>query len=394
MDSKADGESMKVHLLVLNPFTNDARVYKTAKTLASAGYRVTVIALWEEGLDEIDEFSGFKIVRLKLANRKFRKGSLSRAARYVEYAWKIWQMASKDPADIYHANDAITLPAAWIATKRTSSRLVYDAHELETGRDFSNSTLSRIYRLFWALPEKIFIRRANTVITVSASIANELARLYRIPTPWIVMNCPEKRSSRKSNRLREELAIPDTYKIVLYQGQIARGRGIESLLEAIQPLSKVVAVVLGDGPMMAEFLSNVNQGKWKRVYLPGKVNLEDLLTYSSSADIGVVLTEDSCLNHHFSLPNKLFEYIQAGLPILGSDLPEIARVILENDLGEVINPGDIQGITKAISRMIDHRSSYLKMSSNSQKAADIYNWETESKKLLKAYHLIAEELRN
>lgn len=383
---------MKVNLIALNPFTNDARVHKTARTLVSAGYEVVVTALWKDGLAENELSSGYRIIRIKLRNYKGWGGAISLIAKYFEFAWKVWRLAEKDHATIYHAYDANTLPAAWMAARRTRSKLVYDARELETGRNFSASHLPGIIRRFWALPEKLFIQQAAAIIVTSQSHANELIRLYRIPAPWLVKNCPEMYSLGKSNRIREELAIPDSDKIVLYQGRIAPGRGIENLFKAIQPLPHIVVVALGDGPSLDDLRYRATQGEWQRVFLPGKVPLEELLSYTSSADVGSVLIEDICLSYRLSLPNKLFEYIQAGLPVIGSNLPEIASVILEHEIGEVINPENIPDITRAISRLLDDPFRYHEIHSNVQRAAQLYNWENESKKLLQAYSSIAQEM--
>jgi len=381
---------MKVNLLALNSITNDARVHKTAKSLVAAGYEVVVTGLKKDGLAENELSSGYRIIRIKLRDYKGWSSSISLFAKYFEFAWKVSQRAEKDTATIYHAFDANTLPAAWIAARRARSKLIYDARELETGRNFSASHVPGIIRRYWALPEKLFIRQAAAIITTSQSHANELVRIYHIPAPWVVKNCPEIYSSEKSNRIHEEFAIPNSNKIVLYQGLLTPGRGIENLFQAIQPLPQTVAVALGDGPSLEDLRYRARQGEWQRVYLPGKVPLKELLSYTSSADIGSVLIEDVCLSYRLSLPNKLFEYIQAGLPVIGSNLPEIARVIHEHEIGEVITPENIPDITRAISRLIDDPLHYHEIQLNVQRAAQIYNWENESKKLLQAYSSVAQ----
>lgn len=376
---------MKVNLLVLNPLTNDARVHKTAKTLASAGYEVVVTALWKDGLAENELSSGYRIIRIKLKDYIGGNGSISFIAKYFEFAWKFSHLADNDPATIYHAFDAHTLPAAGIAARRARSKLIYDARELETGRNFSGSHLPSIIRRYWALPEKLLIRQAAAIITTSQSHADELVRLYRIPTPWIIKNCPEHYLLEKSNRLHEEFAIPDSHKIILYQGRIAPGRGIENLFEAIQPLPRIAAVALGDGPSLENLRDRTRQGEWQRVYLPGKVPLTELLSYTSSADIGSVLIEDICLSYRLCLPNKLFEYIQAGLPVIGSNLPEISRIIREYDIGEIANPDYSESIVAALRRLLDNPTRFTQAKKNSQRAAKVFNWEKESSTLLALY---------
>ena len=378
---------MKINLLVLNDFTNDARVHKEAKSLAQAGHKVTVVALWRAGLEVDEQHARYHVHRVHLATRAWRGSLIAPVVKYLEFTYKFRDWAKITPADVYHANDANTLPAAWLASRQFGSALVYDAHELETGRDFGNSRLSRIYPLIWAWPEKLFIRSADAVITVSSGIAEEISRIYHIPVPDVVLNTPEQIQLPKvrPNKIREELGIPAEINIALYQGHIYSGRGLENFFYAIQSLKNVCAVALGEGPMLESFRLQVNQGDWKRVYLPGKVPLDKLLNYTASADVGLVLIENTCLSHYYSLPNKLFEYMHAGIPVIGSDLPEISRMILENKIGQVVNPNKPDEISKSIQNILSDDSTYEAYVANCVQASHSYNWENESNKLVGLY---------
>ena len=134
-------------MLVLNNFTHDARVHKEAKTLAAADYNVTVVALWQQSLQETEMQDGYQVKRLKLHSRPWRGRLIAPLIKYAEFARRVQQLARQHPTDIYHANDANTLPAAWLAARRNNAALIYDAHELETGRNFGNSRLASIYPL-------------------------------------------------------------------------------------------------------------------------------------------------------------------------------------------------------------------------------------------------------
>ena len=384
---------MNITLLILNPSTNDARVHKEAKTLAANGHQVIVVALWQEGLRVQEKLAGYEVIRLRLYTRNWRGRLVAPLAKYFEFTARVWQFAGQRPANIYQANDALTLPAGWLSARRNRAKLVYDARELETGRNFSSNRLSAIYRRFWALPEKTFIHQADAVITVNESIADELVRLYRIPRPAVVMNCPEFQPVPRTNRLREEMDIPSTQKILLYQGLITKGRGIERLIQSAQSLDEVSVVALGDGPALEEYRHLVLSGQWKRVYLPGKIPLADLPSYTASADIGALLIEDTCLSYHLSLPNKLFEYIHAGLPVIASNLPEIAHVISTHQVGEVVALDDAQGITRGISRILNDPVRYAQYRSNAAKAASSYTWEQESKNLLAIYRSLEQKIQ-
>jgi glycosyltransferase involved in cell wall biosynthesis len=376
---------MKICLLVLNNFTNDARVHKEASTLAAAGYEVSVVALWQAGLAETEQQSGYRIYRIALKSRSWRNKLLSPPIKYLEFAWRVQQLTKKEPAQVYHANDANTLPAAWWVARQNHAKIIYDAHELEVGRDFNNSRLSWIYRSIWAWPEKLFIKKATNVLTVSQSIAAELKRIYRIPLPIVILNCPDNPNIAQSTRLRDELGIPKGLLICLYQGHIASGRGVKPFLEAVQLLPDVAGVALGDGPLLEEFRQYVQEGKWQRVYLTGKVSLKDLPYYTSSADLGLVLNENIAPSFYYSLPNKLFEYLHGHIPLIGNNLPEIADIITTTKTGVVVDKVDAQSIAEAINIFVKNPEFYNQCKLNTQLAASKYNWQTESKKLLDVY---------
>jgi glycosyltransferase involved in cell wall biosynthesis len=376
---------LNISMLVLNTFINDARVHKEASTLASAGYTVNVIALWQPGLDKVENRCGYRVFRIPLSSRALQNRLLSPLIKYIEYAWRVWKLSHRIPAHIYHANDGNTLPIAWMIAKKNNAKLIYDAHELETGRNFGNSSLSRIYRIVWSFPEKLLIHKVDAVITVNRLIADELARLYKIHVPFVIMNCPVLDLVSNTNLIRQELNIPDDMKILIYQGRITSGRGLESFFVAIQQLNHTVGVVLGDGPLLQAYRDRVRSGEWQRIYLLGMINMTVLPTYTASADLGVVLIQDTCLSYRLSLPNKLFEYLHAGLPVICSDLPAMATIVKEYQVGELVNPDDPVSIARGIKITLGDLTRYKTLKANTHKASEVYNWQNEGKKLIEIY---------
>jgi glycosyltransferase involved in cell wall biosynthesis len=376
---------LNISMLVLNTFINDARVHKEASTLASAGYTVNVIALWQPGLDKVENRSGYSVFRIPLSSRALQNRLLSPLIKYIEYAWRVWKLSYRIPAHIYHANDGNTLPIAWMIAKKNNAKLIYDAHELETGRNFGNSSLSRIYRKVWSFPEKLLIHQVDAVITVNRLIADELARLYKIHVPFVIMNCPVLNLVSNTNLIRQELDIPDDMKILIYQGRITSGRGLESFFVAIQQLNDTVGVVLGDGPLLQAYRDRVRSGEWQRIYLLGMINMTVLPTYTASADLGVVLIQDTCLSYRLSLPNKLFEYLHAGLPVICSDLPAMATIVKEYQVGELVNPDDPASIAHGIKITLGDVTRYKTLKANTHKASEVFNWQNEGKKLIEIY---------
>ncbi|MGE5224451.1 MAG: glycosyltransferase family 4 protein [Omnitrophica WOR_2 bacterium] len=377
-------------MLVLNNYAPDVRVHKEAKTMASAGYEVTVFALWQEGLPDTEIMEGYQLKRIHLKTRKWRNRLIAPLVKYLEFFFHVQSESKKHPADIYHANEAITLPAAWLAASRNRAKLVYDSHELETDREFMASQLSRFYGLVWSLPERALIRQADAVITVSEGIAGEIARRYDIQKPLVVMNCPEKVHLFRTNRLREELGIPENMKIALYQGGIAPERGIEQFFDAVQRIPGLAGVAMGDGPLLSELRSRLHSGEWERVYLPGRVQAKELPSYTASADLGIVLNQGKSLSYQYSLPNKLFENLQAGNPVIGSNLPEIARIIREYQVGEVVDQTDPESIAAGLRRLLEDPAYYEQTRRNALRASETLNWEREGARLVELYRCLGE----
>ena len=207
------------------------------------------------------------------------------------------------------------------------------------------------------------------------------------------MNCPVWQPPQTSDRLRRELCIPAPLKIIVYQGRVTAGRGIENFLTAVQQVQGTAGVVLGDGPSLEVLRQRVQSGEWQRVYLPGKVSLNDLPDYTASADIGMVLIQPTCLSYRLSLPNKLFEYLHAGLAVVGSDLPEIGRVIREHQAGEVTDPDDTGAIAASLHRLLDDPDRLERAKANALQAATHFTWQQESQRLLEIYRSLESSSR-
>lgn len=184
---------MNIVMLVLNDITSDARVHKQAASLAREGYSVTVLGLFDQALPEREEKSGYKILRLKISSFRAQAGALAQIIRYLEF--NLHAVISILPLrpKVCHAHAIQALPACWLAAKLSRCKLIYDSHEYERGQDFSaGSRIPRLMRLLWTWPEKLFIRSADIVLTVSDSIAESLVQVYHIERPFVIRNIPER----------------------------------------------------------------------------------------------------------------------------------------------------------------------------------------------------------
>ncbi len=372
----------RVILIVLNNFKNDSRVLKEAISLQNAGFDVQVVALHEAGLKEFETIKNIPVYRIKLKSRNWSKNKAVQLLKYLEFLYKV-SKEFKD-ADIVHCNDLNALTAGiLIKVFHKDTKIVYDAHEYEINDKPNQSRWS--IRLKYLL-EKILIKYAKRVITVSDSIASEYVKLYGIKKPALVLNTPPYTIIEKKDLFRENLGIGKEKRIFLYQGALSYGRGVEILLETFKILEREgvhqpCIVFMGYGPL--EDLIKEASRKYANIYFHEAVDPDILLNFTSSADCGISMIEDSCLSYRYSLPNKLFEYIMAEIPVIVSNLPEMKRLVMEHKIGVVAKENSIEAIKEAIKDVL--KFNRVQLQENIQRVKKIYNWEEQERVLQKLY---------
>lgn len=374
-----------VALLVLNPFTNDSRVLKEALSLKRAGYDPFVVALHEPGLPERETVHGIDVRRIRLLSRSWPKVLPVQLFKYFEWLWRAFLLART--ATIVHCNDLPTLPAG-AATRmlsRKRARVVYDAHEFEIN-DVANEPQWKIR--IKSVMERFWIRHADATMTVSESIANEYASMYGIAKPALVLNCPPLvPPPPDADLFRSTLGIARGSLIFLYQGGLAPGRGIESIIAAFKemPDDSRVVVFMGYGPLHAMIRDAA--ATHENIYYHPAVSPDVLPAYTASADIGLCLIENLCLSYNYCLPNKLFEYLMAGLPVLVSDLQELHRFARQYPVGPIVTP-DAQAIRNAVMALDDTQISAYREAVHT--ARMIFHWQAQEHELLRVYETMAQ----
>lgn len=374
-----------VCMFVYNSCRTDARVLKEAGSLAAAGYRVQVVALLDGSGEAIEERAGFTIVRIHRKTPRRPQG-LAKALLLLEYYLRAFRLVRGQRFDVHHAHDLDTLPLAAALARRADARLVYDSHELYP----EISTHGPLMRLVWRRLESALIRRADAVVTVCESIAEELAERYRVPAPLTVLNCPPAAALPAAavpvNRLRERAGlVGDPRKIVLYQGGLVPNRGLSQLIAAARDLDDAVVVLLGWGKSEPQLRWQIREDDLgDRVLIVPPVEQHELIDFTAGADLGVIPYEAVGLNNYYAAPNKLFDYIAAGLPVIGSPFPELRRFLEGLDLGRTCdpNPEDIAATANAI---LGDDALRERLAANARRAAKRLVWEEESRKLVELY---------
>lgn len=376
MNSKSE-----VVLVVLNNFKNDSRVLKEACSLQKNGYSVKVVALYEESLKEYELVENISVHRLKTFKNKSSRNKIVQGFRYLDFYLRF--IIKHRKCQFIHCNDLETLPLGGILKIFFNKKLfvIYDAHEYEINHGANPSKFKT--NLLYVI-EKLFINFADRVMTVSDSIANEYARLYGIEKPTLVLNCPFYQSVSKQDLFRNEFAIHKDQRIFLYQGCLDPGRGIEMLLEVFSKMEndQNVCVFMGYGSLENEIKSKAR--KYKNIFFKNAVSPNLILEYTASADFGLCFIEPVSISYKYCLPNKLFEYLMAGIPILTvRDLVEVSQVVEAYGVGLVANSYSVDDVRDVIEKM--EKYDYDSFASRIQEARKIFTWEVQEKSLLGVY---------
>jgi glycosyltransferase involved in cell wall biosynthesis len=365
--------------IVLNNFINDSRVLKTTKSLLSMGIDIHVVCLHEVGLPEHETLENLKVHRIKLKTRSWSKLKVVQLFKYAEFVWRVLREYRK--SQIYHCNDLSALPIGVLAKlMNRGSKVIYDAHEYEINDVPNQSRLSIKLKYFI---ERFFIQFADEVITVSDSIADAYKGLYGIDKPHLVLNCPVYKSPGPHDLFREKFNISSAQRIFLYQGGLAKGRGIEILLQAFEESddTELVLVCMGYGPL--EGLVQEKASASSNIYFHPAVSPEFLLDYTTSADFGILFYQDNCLNHKYCSPNKMFEYLMAGLPVIVSNLHEMRRLVKKHGIGSIANENTVEGFKVGIQNILC--LDYEKLRQNVEMTNKLYCWEQQETVLKKVY---------
>lgn len=355
-------------ILVTNDIEADQRVAKMAGSIATMGYAIVVVGVLRPA-SKTKIFSPHTIVRFSLP---FSKGPLF----YLFFNFRAFIYLLFHRANVVMACDTDTLLAARLAKLVKGFRLVFDAHELFPDVPELIGSHRRFTRSVWRLVERSCISGVDVAITVSDGVANEYAKRYG-KSFAVVRNVPICASTSKVFHLDSN--------IVIYQGAINVGRGIELLYEALKLLPEAELWIAGTGDLdntIARLTKPlVDSGQIK---LLGRVVPEALRAITAKASIGVSLEEDMGLSYRYCLPNKLFDYIAAGIPVLVSDLPEMRKLVEGYQIGVVLKERTPQALADSIRMMLSDGAMIKQWQQNLAVAATDLCWEKEQEKLFRA----------
>lgn len=351
----------------------DTRVFhKEAKTLVKSGYKVTLICQHRKS----ETINGIEIIALhKPSNRFFRMFGTT---------WELFRLANKEKADVYHFHDPELIIVAILLKMLTKGKLIYDVHEdvpldILTKDWIGNPKIRKAASYLFDKFEKFSCKFIDIIVVVTPSIAKKFPPGKTI----LVRNMPDVSTM-------EKIRNQDVNKInfsAIYAGGLTRIRGIKEIIQAIGSIenNKIDLLLLGEWESKDFEKECKSLKEWNRVKFFGFVPFLEMNKYLLKADVGLLcfLPEPNNVN---AMPNKMFEYMITGLPVVASNFPLWKEIIEGNNCGICVNPYDPKEIAKAIEHLMEHPDEVKKMRRNGIKAVlQNYNWENESKKLLEVY---------
>ena len=369
---------LKVAFSVTNCICHDQRVMRIAETVEKLNCEITIIGRRSGNCCD----SGSVYFKTKRFRMIFKRGFLF----YKFYNIRLLIHLVFNKYDLLVANDLDTLLPNYIVSKLKGLPLVYDSHEYFTGvPEIQNRPL---VKWVWKTIEKNIFPHLKHVMTVSDSIAIQYENEYGV-RPLTVRNC-----SRNTDHIipfsREEMGVSKDHLLLILQGTgINVDRGGEELIEAIGRVEDISLLIVGAGDIIAVLKEKVIElNLAERVKFFSKVLWEELIKYTKAADVGLSLDKDTNINYRYSLPNKLFDFIAARIPVIASNLTEIAKIVKENNCGIIIPEVSPDEIVKAIQKLKENPGLLSELKRNAVTASELLNWENESAKVAELYSLV------
>ncbi len=364
----------RVIVSVSNDLVTDNRVNRTCSILNEMGFDVLLVGRLRKRSLSLD-FRNYKTKRIKLI---FDNGPLF----YAELNIRLFLFLVIKKVDILYSNDLDTLPANFFASKlKPKLKLIYDTHELFT--EVPELENNKFAKNTWLRIERFIFPKLQYIITVNESIAKIYKTIYG-KSILVIRNVPEKYENRIPLS-KSKLGLPEGKFILIMQGSgLNVDRGIEEAVLSMQFIDNALLILVGSGdviPKVKELVAK-NQLNEKVMFFDKRPYLE-MMQLTSNAHIGLTLDKPLSDNYKFSLPNKLFDYIQAGIPVLSSQLVELKKIIDNYEIGCFVENISPEEIARKINFLIENPDKLNQYKSNCVRAAEIENWENEKMKLIR-----------
>ena len=366
----------KIVIGFLGNLNYDTRTFNLFNSLGSKGHQVQFV-----GFDWLTP--GFKTITEN--NVSVKKLSKTKPSLFFYLRFFVSQLSSclKIKADIYFASDFFSLPACVIAAKIRRAKTFYDSREIYTELPFHDN--KPLVKKFFKVIEGFLIKRVENIFTTGEMDSQYIEKLYSLKKTYLLRNLPILRKNIIPVDYHTKYNIPESGIIILYQGIIVKGRGIDTYFKAVQNMESLYLFLLGGGEHV-EFYKSLSDelNISNRVIFAGKISQDEILNYTAGAFAGLSLIDNISINNYYALPNKLFEYFMSGLPVIINDLPQMKKVVEDYDIGEVIDNVNEDELIVVLKNWMGNKNVYVSKKDNCKKASLELNWENEFNNI---YHL-------
>lgn len=362
---------------VINDLSTDQRVHKVCNTLHKLGFEITLVGRRQRSSLPLTK-RNYNTKRMFLF---FEKGPLF----YLEYQIRLFWYLLFHKADVLVSNDLDTLLPNYLISKLKSSKLVYDTHELFC--EVPELQNNPIKKNIWKGIERRIFPKLKYVFTVNDSIAKIYKDEYHVEVN-VVRNIPLLTNQNTIEKASKELlGLPTDKKIILLQGAgINIDRGAEEAVQAMQYVNDALLLIIGSGDVIGilkQMVIDLNLST--KVKFIDKIPFEKLLQYTHHADLGLTLDKDTNINYRYSLPNKLFDYLHAGVPVLASNLVEVKKIINYYSVGDCIENHNPKHIADKLNKILADNLTLQEWKKNAKIVSNSLNWEQEELKLIAVY---------
>ena len=358
----------RIYFTVTNDLTYDQRMHRICSSLAENGYAVTLVGR--------KLASSLPLVKKNFAQKRIRCWFNKTKWFYAEYNIRLFFFLLFKKMDAICAIDLDTILPCLRISKWKKIPRIYDAHELFT--ELKEVITRPGIQRAWTGIEKKAVPQFKWGYTVSESIAEVFKRRYKVDYKTI-RNVPALQPLNDSVQ---------SERFILYQGAVNEARGLEYLIPAMQWVNSKL-VICGDGNFMEQLKTLINDYQLNdKVELTGMLSPEKLMEISQKAFIGVAVPEKEGLNQYLALPNKLFDYIHAGLPQVTVNYPEYEKINSQFEVAVLLDDISPKRIAEALNNLLTDDVLYQKLKTNCLKARDVLNWQQEERKLISFYQTV------
>lgn len=372
----------RILIVFLGNIAHDSRSFKIYNSLIKSGYNVRVLCA-REPKEEVFKSPNVLYITLKSHKKAITK--------ILVFYLKSISFIPKVDADIVIASDFFSLPVAWLISKLRNANLIYDSRELYSalaslhGRKLKQHLITII--------ERFFASNCTIILTVNQAIYEVLSTRFYNKKFQILRNFPYKKDQMKVFTIPQNFFSPNDI-LLVYFGLFHPGRGLKLYFDVLEKLfskfPNVKLLLIGKGELRWEVEKEIKERNLENfVFIFGPYAPDQYILFPNVEKIiGLCIIEPLSTSYFFSLPNKIFEYIQHQIPFVASDFPEIRKIVERYKVGILVNPGKLEEISKALRNLMDNDTLYNELKENCKVALNELNWEEEFKK----FHELIESL--